>query len=163
MKNRNRVYYVTVLLIVIDQLAKILVQRNMTMYKEIKIIPNFFSLCYVENTGAAFSILEDSTLLLIIISVIFVVFLDKYIKKEADTLNKLSIIAYGMIMGGIFGNLIDRILNKSVIDFLAFKFGSYNFPIFNIADIGITVGVALVFLDMILKRKKEDKLLKEED
>lgn len=155
MKNKERVYQIIAVVIVIDQLIKLLVQKNMNLFQEIKIIPGFFSICYVENTGAAFSILEDATILLVILGAVFLVILDHYIKKEEKNLDKLSILSFGLIMGGIFGNLIDRIIYHSVIDFISFSFGKYHFPIFNIADIGITVGVGLLLLDMWKRRKEE--------
>ena len=126
----------------------------MKLNTSIDIIPKFFSILYVQNTGAAFSILEDNTILLIIISALFVVILDRYIKKE-EHFTKLGVISLGMIMGGIFGNLIDRILRHSVIDYLSFTVLKYNFPVFNLADIGITVGVGLYILSMILERKTQ--------
>ena len=153
MKNREHVYKVVVIVFMLDQILKIIIKHTLNLYQEISIIPNFFSLCYVKNTGAAFSILEDATLLLIVISIIFILLIDKSIKKEEQNLNKLSIISLGMIIGGIFGNLIDRILYRSVIDYISFSFGKYHFPIFNIADIGITVGVFLLIIDMIRRKK----------
>ncbi len=153
MKNRQQIYNVVAIVFIIDQIIKIIIKHTMNLYQEISIIPNFFSLCYVKNTGAAFSILEDATLLLIAISVIFIILIDKSIKKEEQNLSKLSIISLGMIIGGIFGNLIDRILYRSVIDYISFSFGKYHFPIFNIADIGITVGVVLLIIDMIRRKK----------
>ena len=157
MKNRENVYKWVVLVFALDQILKIIIQKTMNLYQEISIIPKFFSLVYVKNSGAAFSILEDATLLLIVISVLFIIVIDKTIKKEEPNLNKLSILSLGMIIGGIFGNLIDRILYRSVIDFISFTFGSYHFPIFNIADIGITVGVFLLFIDYLRKDKKKEK------
>ncbi len=159
MKNRNNIYKWTSILFIIDQITKLIVQKTMNLYDEINLIPNFFSLCYVKNTGAAFSILEDATLFLIIISVIFIILIDKMIKKEEQNLNKLSILSLGMIIGGIFGNLIDRILYRSVIDFISFQFGSYHFPVFNIADIGITVGVLLLVIDLLRGKKHERNIL----
>lgn len=155
MKNRKKIYVVAVIILLLDQLTKLIIQRSMNLYQEIKLIPNFFSLCYVKNTGAAFSILEDATLLLILISIIFVLIIDKYIKKENETFHVLTMIAFGMIIGGIFGNLLDRILYRSVIDFLSFQFGNYFFPIFNIADIGITIGTLLLLVDTWERRKEE--------
>ena len=154
MKNRERVYKYVAITILIDQFIKLLIQKNMNLYQEISIIPKFFSFCYVKNAGAAFSILEDATLLLIIISVLFIILIDNQIKKESQNLSNISIISLGMIIGGIFGNLIDRILYRSVIDFISFSFGNYHFPIFNIADIGITVGAFILIID-IWKRRKE--------
>ena len=153
MKNRQQIYNIVAIVFIIDQIIKIIIKHTMNLYQEISIIPNFFSLCYVKNTGAAFSILEDATLLLIVISIVFLLLIDKSIKKEEQNLSKLSIISLGMIIGGIFGNLIDRILYRSVIDYLSFSFGKYHFPIFNIADIGITVGVFILIIDMIRRKK----------
>lgn len=157
MKNKQDIYKITAIIIIIDQIVKLLVDKNMKLFEEIKIIPNFFSIYYVQNTGAAFSILKDSSVFLVIISVIFLVALDRYLKKEAKDMNKILILAFGLIMGGIYGNLIDRIIYHYVIDYLSFTFFGYSFAIFNIADIGITVGVALILLDTFRKKKKEWK------
>lgn len=154
MKNRQYIYQITSIVLIIDQIVKLLINNKMALYQQIKIIPKFFTIYYVKNTGAAFSILEDSTILLTIISVIFIVILDRMIKKE-KTFTKLSAISLGMIMGGIFGNLIDRIIHHAVIDYLSFQIFKYEFPVFNIADIGITVGVGLLIISMILERKQD--------
>ena len=156
MKIRQNIYNIVAIVLMLDQLIKIIIQKNMELYQEISIIPKFFSLYYVQNTGAAFSLLEDATLLLIVISVVFILLIDNAIKKEEKNLDKLSIISLGMILGGIFGNLMDRILYHSVIDYISFSFGKYHFPIFNIADMGITIGVFLLVVD-ILKEKKNKK------
>ena len=156
-KVKNDVYKVVALVLILDQLVKIIIKRSMNLYQEIAIIPKFFSLCYVQNTGAAFSILEDATLFLLVVSVIFIILIDNTVKKEYKNLSKLAIISTGMILGGIFGNLIDRILYRSVIDFISFSFGSYHFPIFNIADIGITVGMVLLIIDMIKNKDQKNK------
>ena len=153
MNKKEDIYKLTSIILMLDQFIKIIIEKNMHLSQEITIIPNFFSIYYVRNTGAAFSILEDNTLFLIIISVIFIIVLDRFIKNEKN-FTKLSIISLGMIMGGIFGNLIDRIINHAVIDYLSFSMLKYSFPIFNLADIGITLGVALYILSMILERKK---------
>lgn len=154
MNKKEDIYKITSIVLILDQIIKIIVTHNMKLNTSIDIIPKFFSILYVQNTGAAFSILEDNTILLIIISALFVVILDRYIKKE-EHFTKLGVISLGMIMGGIFGNLIDRILRHSVIDYLSFTVLKYNFPVFNLADIGITVGVGLYILSMILERKTQ--------
>lgn len=155
MKNRKKIYIIMTITMILDQLSKLIIQKTMNLYQGIKIIPNFFSIIYVKNTGAAFSILEDATIILVILSVIFLIGLNQYMKKEESNLNGLTTFSFGIMIGGVFGNLIDRILYKSVIDFLSFNIIGYNFPIFNIADIGITIGVALLLLDMWKRRNKE--------
>ena len=131
----------------------------MTEYQEIIIIKNFFSILYVENTGAAFSILKDSTLLLIIISVLFVILLGSYIKKESEKFKKAEVVSYGLILGGIFGNMIDRIIHRKVTDYLSFNIIKYEFPIFNFADMCIVVGaiillIYILFIDKTSNRRK---------
>lgn len=155
MKSRENIYKITAIILMLDQFIKILVNRYMDLGSSIKIIPNFFSLFYLKNTGAAFSILEDSTILLVIISAIVIVLLDRYIKKEKN-FTKLSEIGLGLIMGGIFGNLIDRIIHHGVIDYLSFRIFNYNFPVFNLADMTIVVGVGLLLISMILDTRKEE-------
>lgn len=154
MKSRENIFKITAIILMLDQFIKILVNRYMDLGSQIKIIPNFFSLFYLKNTGAAFSILEDNTVILVIISVIIIVILDRYIKTEKN-FTRLSEISLGLIMGGIFGNLIDRIIHHGVIDYLSFKIFSYSFPVFNLADMAITIGVGLLLISMISDKKNE--------
>lgn len=150
MNKKEDIYKITIFVLLLDQFIKYIINKFMEINTSIKVIPNFFSIFYVRNKGAAFSILEDSTILIIIISVIFIVILDQYIKKEKN-FTPLSVLSLGMIMGGIFGNLMDRVIYHSVIDYLSFG----NFPVFNLADIGITVGVGLLIISEILKIRKD--------
>ena len=92
MKNRQNIYKIASTLLILDQIIKIIIKYNMNLYDEIIIIKNFFSILYLKNTGAAFSLFKDSTFILIIISVIFIIILDKYIRKEQNSLNKIDII-----------------------------------------------------------------------
>ena len=154
MNKKEDIYKITSIILMLDQFIKIIVNHNMKINTGLQIIPHFFSLTFVKNTGAAFSILEDSTLLLIVISVVFIIILDRYIKQEKN-FTKPLVISLGMIMGGIFGNLIDRIIHHGVIDYLDFTIFKYHFPIFNLADIGITVGVFILLISMIKDGIKE--------
>lgn len=155
MKSREDIYKITAVVLMLDQFIKILVNKYIEFGKVISIIPNFFNLTNIKNTGAAFSILQDNTLLLIILTVIIIIILDKYIKKEKN-FTKLSSLSLGLIMGGIFGNLLDRIIHHGVIDYLSFKIFNYNAPIFNLADTTIVVGV-LLFLISSIKERGTDK------
>lgn len=156
MNNKGKLYFITCIVLLIDQIVKIIVNNCMTLYDEIKLIPNFFSIYYVKNTGAAFSILENNTPFLVLMTVIFIIIIHRYLKDEKN-LTKLSSISFGLILGGMFGNLIDRIIHSGVIDYLSFEFFGYGFPVFNIADIGITVGVFLMLIEMLLEKKRKLK------
>ena len=144
-KNKNKVYLTSVIVLLIDQIVKLLIKTNMNLNEEISIIPNFFSIQYLKNTGAAFSILENQTIILAITSIICISVIIYYLKKE-ENLTTAMYLSFGLVLGGILGNLIDRIVYQGVIDFLSFQIFNYNFPVFNIADIGITIGVLLLII-----------------
>ena len=153
-KNKEKIYSISAIAIIIDQIIKILVTRKMQINQEIEVIPNFFTINYVKNKGAAFSILQDQKILLVIISLVVLFFLNKYIDKEKK-LNKLSIYSLGLIIGGIIGNLLDRLIQDGVIDYLSFQISNYFFPIFNLADTFIIIGIIIMIIGMIKEEKKE--------
>ena len=156
-KIKTNIYSYAVIVLMLDQIIKVIVSNHLTEFKEYSIIKNFFYLCYVHNKGAAFSILQNQKYLLILIALIALVLIDKYITslEESPVLEQVS---YSLIIGGIIGNLLDRIFYSSVIDYLLFKFGSYNFPIFNLADACIVIGVVLLIVvsikELINKKRK---------
>ncbi len=156
MKSKQKIYSIASIVIMVDLILKFIVSSKLVENDIIKVIPNFFSIYYLKNTGAAFSILQDSTVFLVILSALILLVLNNYIDKEKD-LNRISEISLGMVIGGIFGNMIDRIINHSVTDFISFRIFNYNFPVFNIADIGITVGVFLLLISVLKDCRKEKK------
>ena len=156
MKSKQKIYSIASIVIMVDLMLKFIVSAKLVENDIIKVIPNFFSIYYLKNTGAAFSILQDSTVFLVILSDLILLVLNNYIDKEKD-LNRISEISLGMVIGGIFGNMIDRIINHSVTDFISFRIFNYNFPVFNIADIGITVGVFLLLISVLKDCRKEKK------
>lgn len=146
----KKVYIFALISLIIDQIVKILVSNYLILGQTIKIINNFFYLTYVQNKGAAFSILIGYRYILIIITFIFLYYLYKCIKKQKN-LNKLEIISYGLLLGGIIGNLIDRIIYGYVIDYFDFMIFNYNFPIFNLADSFIVIGCIILVINTYLK------------
>ena len=92
LKNKEKIYSISAIIIMLDQMIKLLIRSKMALTSEITIIPNFFSFYYVENTGAAFSILTNKTLLLVLIAIACLVLLDRYITKLLK-ISKLEIIA----------------------------------------------------------------------
>ena len=142
---KKRIIIYSLILFIIDLIVKLIVKNNMNLYDSIVIIPNFFNLTYVMNDGAAFSILQGKQIFLIILAILVLIAIIYYIRK--DNLNKLKIIYYSLLIGGILGNLLDRIFYNSVIDYLDFKIFSYDYPIFNLADTFIFLGVVLILLE----------------
>jgi len=141
------------ILILIDQIIKILVSN---MIESIIIIKNFLNLTYVENTGAAFSILENNTIFLIIITFISLFLIYKFLLKNKQ-FNKLEIVTYSLLIGGIIGNLMDRIIHGYVIDYLEFIILNRHMPIFNFADICIVIGTFL-FLFITIKEEQNARI-----
>lgn len=142
---KKKIYLLAVLGIIVDQITKLLANLYL---KDVSIIPEFLNLTYVENTGAAWGILDNNRIILICVSVLTLLVINKYIKSEIN-FTKLSVISYGLLIGGIFGNLFDRIFRGYVIDFFNFNILGYNFPVFNIADTLIVIGVILMTIEVI--------------
>lgn len=145
----------SIILLCIDQISKLLVVNLLTKTDSITIIKNFFYLTYINNDGAAFSILVGKRIFLILIAVLVIVMLIRYIKKN-NIQNKLELVSISLIIGGSLGNLMDRVIRGYVIDFLDFKIFNYNFPIFNLADTFIVIGVFLLLLKEIRKENNLD-------
>lgn len=126
----------TLFLFILDQGSKFLIESFLK--SPMILIPNFFSLNLVYNTGASFSILENQTYLLIGIAIFCLVALQ--FTKPTISNSKLKFFTYAFLYAGILGNLVDRLAFHYVRDFLEFHIFGYSFPIFNFADIYIVIG-----------------------
>ena len=150
----KKLYGFALITILFDQLIKNGLLFFMSFGQSITVIPNFFSITLIGNTGAAFSILSSNTLLLIVISVV-VLNLIYFFLIKGKKLNDFEQISYGLLIGGIIGNLIDRALHMQVIDYLDFTFFGYNFPVFNLADIAIVISMVFIGIQVIKGDKNE--------
>ncbi len=135
----------TIIFLIIDIVSKLLISNLMNVHDSIIIIEDFFYLTYVRNTGAAWSMFANKTWLLIIVSLVIISIIVWYIYKNKPK-TKLEKIGYSMVLGGAIGNFIDRIVYGYVVDFLDFYVFGYDYPIFNLADILIVVGVILLVI-----------------
>ncbi len=142
------------LLIIIDQITKILVSANFTDTTTVAVIDGVFNLVYLKNTGAAFSLLTNHASILAVVSVLFCIALIIYaaVRKPSSKLQKTSLT---LIFAGAAGNAIDRVFRGYVIDFIEPAF--IDFPVFNIADISITVGAALLIIFVIFFDKQNNR------
>ena len=143
-------------IVVVDQLTKAIVDRAMSLHHSIPIIDGFFNLTYIRNTGAAFGIFAGSHEVfrlpfLIGVSILAIGFILVMLKRLRDGETGLAT-ALGFILGGAFGNLIDRIFYGEVIDFLDVYWSQYHWPAFNVADSFITVGVTITLFCLIRSR-----------
>lgn len=148
------IYYVIALFVIaIDQISKWLIVKNLELGMSIPIIDNVLYITSHRNRGAAWGILENKMWFFYIITVVFVVFIVMYMKKYAKT-DKLLGISLGLILGGAIGNFIDRVFRQEVVDFIHVYIFSYNYPVFNVADSALCIGVVLIIIQTLLEGKK---------
>lgn len=145
-----------VLMVAADQLTKLWAICKLEPIGTYELLPGILHLTYVENTGAAFSILQGKTVFLIILPII-VCLLIAYLlfsKRLKHPLEKWSLV---LVLSGAVGNVIDRIFRGAVVDF--FEIRLFKFAIFNVADIFVTVGAVLLFVYILFLAEEKDKKL----
>ncbi len=150
---KKKIFMISLFVLLFDQVIKALATKYLI---NISLIPGVLSLIYAKNEGVAFSMFWGDRWFIIISSVLLIAILlwilnKDYLKEKKE--NKLKNFTFGILIGGIFGNLFDRVLRGYVIDYVALNIFGYSFPIFNLADVFITIGVIL----MILSLKEEKK------
>lgn len=157
--------FLTVSTVVLDQVSKVQIMQTMRLHESIPIFPEFFSLTYIRNPGAAFGLLASSgqafRLIFFGVTSVFALGLLGMIffrLRQDDWVGQLSIAA---ILGGAIGNLLDRVRFGEVIDFLDFYINGYHWPAFNVADAAISVGVFFLILHFALDKKEEEGVLQQ--
>ncbi len=137
-----RVLALSFLIAVLDQASKYIVLRRFMLGESITVIPAFFNLTYLRNTGAVWGIFQHQNEWLALLSLLVLIVIACCYRRLADD-RSVHFIALACMMGGIAGNLIDRIKLGWVVDFLDFHLYGYHWPCFNIADAAICIGVIL--------------------
>ncbi|UJF36303.1 signal peptidase II [Paenibacillus hexagrammi] len=159
-------YYVYALIVfLLDQAAKWMIVKHIPLHEERSVIGQFFVITSHRNRGAAFGILQNQRWFFILITLIVVVGILWYIRRTIREGKVMLSFALSLLLGGALGNFLDRALFGEVVDFLQFTFDFtlfgkaiyYIYPIFNIADSAIVIGVILIFLDSLLAWRKEKK------
>ncbi|MFD7521254.1 MULTISPECIES: signal peptidase II [Paenibacillus] len=159
-------YYLLALIVfLIDQGTKWLVVKNIPLHDSIPVIGEFFQLTSHRNRGAAFGILQDQRWFFILITLVIVAGVVLYLNRTRKAGQKLMSLALALLLGGAVGNFLDRLLFGEVVDFLQLHFQfsffgkavDYIYPIFNIADSAIVIGVILIFIDSIISWKNEKR------
>lgn len=145
---------ISAVIALLDQLVKYKVVNGIQPSDTVQVVNNFFYLTHVKNRGAAWSILQNGRIFFIILAIAGCVGITYYLFKKIDVMAKLAL---SFIMGGAIGNLVDRVITGEVTDFLEFHFGTYIFPIFNVADIFIVVGTIILVIYMLFFSSNESK------
>lgn len=143
------IFQIAACVFILDRITKSLVINHVFLGQSIKIIPKIFDLTLVLNTGTAFGLFKGQRIIFILSSIAIIVAAVIYILKHKNIDKKLSW-ALGLILGGAAGNLLDRVVHGCVVDFLDFHI----WPVFNIADSCITIGVTILILDMWTRSSK---------
>lgn len=140
----KKIFIISLVVLIIDIISKRLVMNYMFSDMSISVIDNFFSLTYAKNEGIAFSLLDGYVDLIVVGTLVVICLIIKYVR---DNVTKASeMVGYSFIIGGAFGNLLDRVMYGYVVDFLDFKIFGYNYPIFNLADTFIVIGVFILII-----------------
>jgi signal peptidase II len=144
-------YLIAAVIIALDQFTKYLVVKYMELGQSIPLIADVFHLTSHRNMGAAFGILQNQRWFFIVITTVVVIGIVISLIRLGKNQPRASL-ALSLVLGGAVGNFIDRAMTGQVVDFLDFTL--INFPIFNVADMAITIGVGILLLDVFLDGKK---------
>ena len=147
--------FITIVILILDQITKFIVASSMKVGETFEVIPNFLNITSHRNDGAAWGILSGKMSFFFIITIIILVVLIVFYIKEAKN-NLLMQIAISLLFAGALGNFIDRVLHGEVVDFVDTYIFGYNFPIFNVADSSLTIGVLLIIIALLTDMKKEE-------
>ncbi|MDF9828302.1 signal peptidase II [Ereboglobus sp. PH5-10] len=157
----RRLHICAIVVFALDQLTKAWIHNNERLPfnsygpgEHIEVIPGFFNIVHVGNTGAAWSILSGHSEWLAVFAAVVLAAIF-FFRKTLELHVRAIQIAFGLLCGGIAGNLVDRVMHKHVIDFLDFHFAGYAWPAFNIADIGIVAGVVIYIGTTIMSAVRE--------
>lgn len=151
--------WLTVVVLIVDQFTKYLTIEMLDLYESYEIL-SFFNFTYARNYGAAFSFLGDAggwqKYLFSGIAFVVSAYL-LYSMKTTSAMHRWINIAYALILSGAIGNVMDRLMFGYVVDFLDFDLGFYRWPTFNVADIAIFIGAAMIIIDSIFWAEKREK------
>jgi signal peptidase II len=145
-------YLIALFVILLDQFTKWLIVNNMFLGESIPIIDNVLYITSHRNSGAAWGILQGQMWLFYVVTIIVIVAIMYYIHKAVKGKRLLGI-SLAFMLGGAIGNFIDRVLRKEVVDFIHTYIFGYNFPVFNIADSALVIGVVLLMIQMLLEER----------
>ena len=154
--NKNLLYLIIIspIAVILDQVTKVIAENNLILGVRESIIDGFFYFTLLYNRGAAWSILSGNRWFLVSVSVVATVGFIFYYFKRLNNSKTILLLALSLIIGGTFGNLIDRALYGQVIDFLDFIIFSYNYPVFNLADTFLVIGMGLLIIAIYFEDKK---------
>jgi signal peptidase II len=159
MNPRLRSALIILAVVVLDRTSKLAILAGVSPWQTIPVIPGIFNIVHAENPGAAFSMLADAPplirgVILIGIYLLLMAIIGSMLWRLPARASLLLATALALVFGGALGNLWDRVFRGTVTDFIQVYIGSYEFPSFNVADSAITVGAALMAIDLLRSGRK---------
>jgi signal peptidase II len=147
---------IAALVVILDRASKQVISKTIPLHHSIQVIPHFFRLIHLENSGAAFSLFADSSspwkmTFLVAFSITALVIVGAMLWRSNHAMASTGI-GLSLILGGAVGNLWDRLLHGRVVDFLLFYVGQYEWPAFNVADSAIVIGAGLLFFEIMIAK-----------
>lgn len=154
-------FLIAILVIVLDRMSKWLVAGSINLHDSIPVLPGFFRLTHVQNSGAAFGLFAESSSewkvgILILFSILALAVVSALLWKNSHSMTTTGV-GLALILGGAVGNLWDRLLTGRVVDFLDFYLGSYHWPAFNVADSAIVIGALLLVAEILFARSPAEQ------
>ena len=145
--------YLSVLIVILDQLSKFIVHSTMNLYDSFQVIPYLLNFTYIRNEGIAFGIyFEGAETIFIVLPILITIYLF-YLLKSEEFQDKFSQIALFLIIAGAVGNIIDRVFRGYVVDFIDFHLNGMHWYVFNIADSSVTIGLIFLLYSSIIINK----------
>ena len=155
----KRIVIIAFLTFILDQVSKIVVESLIEYHHSVTIIKNFFKLTIVHNYGISWGILEGKRLIIIIGTLIVMLIVYKLLLSFKSNIR--NNIAFGLLIGGMIGNFVDRLFLGYVRDFLDFKIFNYNYPVFNVGDMAIVIGIILIIIATLKGEDESDNKSKD--
>jgi len=157
---RKYFFFIAAIVLLLDRLAKWAVATNIPLHDSVVVIPGFFHLTHVQNTGAAFGLFAESSAqwkvgALVSFSAVALVIVSALLWKNSHSFSTTTI-GLSLILGGATGNLWDRMVSGHVVDFLDFYVGSYHWPAFNVADSAIVIGAILLVSEIVFAKSANE-------
>jgi signal peptidase II len=157
---RKYFFLIAALVVLLDRISKWAVAASLPLHAKLTVIPGFFDINHVQNTGAAFGLFAESTAhwkvaALVTFSLIALIIVTILLWKNSHTVSTMTV-GLSLILGGAFGNLWDRVVDGHVVDFLDFHIGTYSWPAFNVADSAIVVGAILLVAEILFAKPSSE-------
>lgn len=152
----KKIMIISIITLLVDQIIKNIIQSYLKLGESLTIVKKFINISYVNNYGAAWNIFNNRSIFLIIVSLIALIIIYRFMYVFKS--NNRNNLAFGFICGGIMGNLIDRLFLGYVRDFIDIYILGYDYPVFNIADIAVVIGVFLLVIAIIKGEDGSDKI-----